>query len=38
MGRREEARAFAEDFLSKETNYFCRFAVPFLKMIDAGKA
>lgn len=36
MGRKEEARAFVEDFLSKEEDYFRGFAVPFLKMLNEG--
>jgi hypothetical protein len=35
MGRVTEARAFAEEFLAKEPNYFRDFAEPFLKMIEA---
>ena len=34
MGRKGEARAFVEDFLAKERDYFQSFATPFLKMLD----
>jgi hypothetical protein len=34
MGRKEEARAFVEDFLPKNREYFEGFAVPFLKKLS----
>jgi hypothetical protein len=33
MGRKDEARAFVEDFLPKNRDYFEGFAVPFLKKL-----
>lgn len=35
MGKRDEARVFTEDFLSRKPSYFGDFAVPFLKMLKA---
>lgn len=34
MGRKNEARAFVEDFLPKNRDYFEGFAVPFLKKLS----
>lgn len=34
MGRKEEARIFAMDFLEKKPDYFRGFAVPFLKLLS----
>lgn len=34
MGRKEEARSFAEEFLQDHRDYFEGFAVPFLKMLS----
>lgn len=33
MDRKEEARAFVEDFLSEHRGYFESFAIPFLKLL-----
>lgn len=33
MDRREEARAFVEDFLKEQPDYFEGFAIPFLKLL-----
>jgi hypothetical protein len=35
MGDINRARAFVEDFLAREPDYFGSFARPFLSMIDA---
>ena len=35
MGREEEARAFVEEFLKVNRNYFEGFALPFLHMLNA---
>lgn len=34
MGRKDEARAFVEDFLPKNRDYFESFAIPFLKKLS----
>jgi len=38
MGRKAEAKAFAEEFLAKQREYFEAFAVPFLRMLANGDA
>ena len=37
MGRRQEARAFTEEFLQRKREYFEAFAIPFLKLLDEEK-
>lgn len=34
MGRKEEARAFVEEFLRQHPHYFEGFAIPFLKLLS----
>lgn len=33
MGRKDEARAFVEDFVKRQPEYFEGFAIPFLKLL-----